>query len=343
MKKSILVVPLVIVIVIAAAIFMQRPRGPADNGEVTDEPDGVDLPPEDTTEETGPLKGVSLSPRSHEEFGEFFVKAAEAGEVVTWAGDWGFLDDGVSAPHVVAALSDQQGLDTIVVVTYFTQGTGELVRPLNESNRQAYIDGAVEFVESYEPSYIGFGIEVNSFWMNSDEGYGDFVGLFEEVYPLVKEASPNTKVFTVFQLERMKGLHGGLFGGVNDDGLSQWGLLDDFPDADIFAFTTYPCLIHNEPSEMPDDYYTEILDHTSKEVLIIESGWFRDGPEGWESDEGEQAEFVRALFDLTEELDPSVIVWSFLYDQDVEYPFDSMGLLDVDEACLQPWEAWVEE
>jgi hypothetical protein len=343
MKKSLLVVPLVIVIVIAAALFMQRPADPADEGEVADESDGVGLPPEDVAEETGPLKGFSLSPRSYEEFGEFFEKTAEAGEVVTWAGDWGFLDDVASAPQVVVGLSGLQGLDPIVVVTYFTQGTGELVRPLNETNRQAYLDGAVQFVEENEPSYIGFGIEVNSFWMNSEEGYGDFVELFGEVYPLVKEASPETKVFTVFQLERMKGLHGGLFGGTKNGDLSQWDLLDDFPEADAVAFTTYPCLIHNEPSEMPEDYYTEILDHTTKEVLIVESGWFREGPEGWESDEGEQAEFVRALFDLTEELDPSFVIWSFLYDQEVEYPFDSMGLLDVDESHLQPWEAWVEE
>ena len=343
MKKGLLVVPVLILVVIVAALFMQRPSGPADDGAVPDEPDGVDLPPEDTAEETAPLRGVSLSPRSHEEFGLFFEKAAEAGEVVTWAGDWGLLDDEASAPHVVFGLSGRQGLDTIVLVTYFTQGTGELVRPLNETNRQAYIDGAVEFVEAYEPSYMGFGIEVNSFWMNSEEGYGDFVELFGEVCPMVKEASPDTKVFTVFQLERMKGLHGGLFGGVNDDALSQWGLLEDFPGADAVAFTTYPCLIYNEPSEMPGDYYAEILDHTSKEVLIVESGWFREGPEGWESDEGEQAEFVRALFDLTEVLDPSVVVWSFLYDQEVEYPFDSMGLLDVEEAHVQPWESWVGE
>jgi hypothetical protein len=89
MKKSLLVVPLIIIIVMAAALFLQRPKDPVDGEEVANEPDGVDLPPEDVSEEIGPLKGVSLSPKSYEEFGEFFVKAAEAGGVVTWAGDWG--------------------------------------------------------------------------------------------------------------------------------------------------------------------------------------------------------------------------------------------------------------
>ena len=340
MKRSLLVVPLVIVIAVAAALYMRRPESPPDNGGPTEEPDGISQPPSENPEETPPLKGVSLSPRSLEEFAEFFAKADEAGEVVTWAGDWGLLGVEASAPHVVTVLSVQHGLEPIVIVTYFTQGTGELVRPLNETNRQAYINYAVDFVEAYEPSYIGLGIEVNSFWMNSEEGYRDFVELFDDVAPLIKEASPGTKVFTVFQLERMKGLHGGLFGGTNDADLSQWELLEDFPEADAHAFTSYPCLIYNEPSEMPEDYYTEILDHTSKEALIVESGWFREGPEGWGSDEGEQADFVHALFDLTEGLDPSFVVWSFLYDQEVEYPFDTMGLLDVDGGHLQPFEAW---
>jgi len=52
----------------------------------------------------------------------------------------------------------------------------------------------------------------------------------------------------------MKGLHGGPFGGTNDESLSQWGLLDDFPDADALAFTTCPCLVFKDPSEMPEDY-----------------------------------------------------------------------------------------
>ena len=79
MKKSLLAVPLIIVIVITAALFMQRPESPGDEGDVVDEPDGVDQPPEYVTEEIGSLKGFSLSPRSYEEFGEFFEKAAEVG------------------------------------------------------------------------------------------------------------------------------------------------------------------------------------------------------------------------------------------------------------------------
>jgi len=94
---------------------------------------------------------------------------------------------------------------------------------------------------------------------------------------------------------------------------------------------------------MPNDYYDEIREHTVKEILITEMGWFREGPEGWESSETEQADFIRTFFDLTSGIEPSLSIWSFMYDQDVQYPFDLMGLMDVSEAHVEAWEAWTSQ
>jgi hypothetical protein len=350
MKKGLIVILLLITSMFAAIIIPRQQPKDAEEVDTTGE-EGVSAPStteEATTEETPPeetektLRGVSLSPRSFEgqDFADFFEKAQQAGGALTWAGDWWGLVDEEGAAHVVTKLAVQYELEPVVIATYFDQATGELARPMNETTRRQYIEGAVAYVEAYEPRYIGLGIEINSFKMKSLEGYEEFVAFFRELYPLLKEASPGTKVFTVFQLERMKGLHGGLFGGTNDESLSQWGLLDDFPDADALAFTTYPCLVFKDPSEMPEDYYGEIRSHTSKEVLITESGWFREGPEGWESDDEEQASFINALFDLTEGLEPPLLIWSFLYDPNAQIPFDTMGLLDADEAHTRAWEAW---
>ena len=41
---------------------------------------------------------------------------------------------------------------------------------------------------------------------NSDDAFAEFVPFYNELYGAIKEASPDTKVFTVFQLEKMKGL-----------------------------------------------------------------------------------------------------------------------------------------
>ena len=54
-----------------------------------------------------PLKGVSLSPRSFQatDFNAFLSESKKAGEVLSWAGDWGELKRPGSAPFVVAELS----------------------------------------------------------------------------------------------------------------------------------------------------------------------------------------------------------------------------------------------
>jgi hypothetical protein len=36
-----------------------------------------------------------------------------------------------------------------------------------------------------------------------------------------------------------------------------------------------------------------------------------------------------------------MVVWSFLYDQSVQQPFDTMGLLDVEEKHTEAWDAWL--
>ncbi|OGO36139.1 MAG: hypothetical protein A2147_08820 [Chloroflexi bacterium RBG_16_57_8] len=305
-------------------------------GETTSPPDA----------HTGFVKGVGLSPRSQqpEDFTTFFETARQAGSVVMWAGDWIELarsDKG--GPVVVTELASRYDYTPLVEVQFFTQSTGALLRPL-DAYAQTYKNSLASFVEKYKPAYLGIGIEVNVLYeraMLSSYAPNDFerfVELYREAYTLVKAKSPNTRVFTVFQLEKMKGLNGGLFGGVNSSDLAQWLLLDVFP-TDIVAFTTYPGLIYRSPDEIPQDYYTEIRQHTTKPVAFTEIGWHTaSSPRGWESSEAEQAEFVKTFFRLTETLDKELVLWSFLYDQDTFQPFDSMGLWSKDG----PREAWAE-
>jgi hypothetical protein len=287
---------------------------------------------------------VSLSPRGwgSPDFANFFTKAKQAGYIVTWSGDWAQLGDPKGAPYVVAQLAAANGLKPVIIAQFFTQSTGKLLRPLNDSTKQGYEAGAVSFAKAYKPEYIGFGIEINMLQEASPTDYASFKALFAQVAAAVKQASPNTKVFTVFQLERLRGLRGGLFGGADDPAVNDWVLLSDFPDADLLAFTTYPCIVYRDPSDIPADYYTaEITQHTSKPIAYTEAGWFRVGVAGWESSPEEQARFVTRYIELTKPLSPGLIVWSFLYDQGVGEPFASMGLLGKDDSTSPAWEAWL--
>ncbi len=344
-RNALIVVAVVAVVSVAAAftLFGKPPITP--NGGDT-QPTGGNPPPTggDTQpgEKQATLRGVSLSPRSYSspDFTNFFTKAKQAGGVVTWSGDWAELADPKGAPRVVAQLAAADGLKPVIIAQFFTQSTGELLRPLNDSTKQGYKSGAVSFAEAYRPEYIGFGVEVNMLHEASPADYASFKAFFAEVAAAVKQASPETKVFTVFQLERLRGLRGGLYGGADNPAVNDWALLSDFPDADLLAFTTYPCIVYRDPSDIPADYYTaEITQHTSKPIAYTEAGWFRVGVARWESTPEEQARFVSRYLELTKPLNPGLLVWSFLYDQDAGEPFSSMGLLGKDDSTSPAWEA----
>ncbi|NYZ75427.1 hypothetical protein H0O03_04175 [Candidatus Micrarchaeota archaeon] len=289
------------------------------------------------------LKGVSLSPKSFQQadFTEFFQRAKEAGQVVMWAGDWNELA-GEGAPKVVAELSSTYSYAPLVEAQFFTQSTGALLRPLDDATKENYLNSAVAFAGKYAPAYLAFGIEVNVLYEKSPADFDAFVSFFSEVYDAVKAVSPNTKVFTVFQLEKMKGLNGGLFGGVNNASAAEWQLLQRFPKSDLIVFTTYPDLIYKAPSEIPTDYYSEISSRVSKPVAFTEVGWHSAAsPVGWESSEAEQAEFVTRFFELANGLDKELVVWSFVYDPATVEPFNSMGLRKSDGTPRPAWAAWV--
>lgn len=289
------------------------------------------------------LKGVSLSPRSFQsdDFLNFFQKAQYAGTVISWAGDWDELHMENGGPKVIAELAKTHGYIPFVEVQFFEQSSGDLLRPLSEETKQSYLTRTVAFTKMYTPMYFAVGIEVNVLYEKSPEEFEEFVTFYNEVYHAVKDVSPETKVFTVFQLERMKGLHGGLFGGENDSNNAQWWLLEKFP-LDMVAFTTYPGLIYKDPSQIPAEYYIEISQHTELPVAFTEIGWHSNAsPSGWESSETEQAAFVATFFRLLQNVNVELAVWSFLYDQDIHEPFNSMGLYGSDGKAKLAWNVWV--
>ncbi len=295
--------------------------------------------PEQPEEPEYPLKGVSLSTRGDEYFLEFFEEAMEAGNMVMWAGDWMEIETG-GAPIVVTEFSLTYDYIPLVEVTYYTQGEGELIRPLTEENKKIYRESTVAFVEKYKPEYFVMGIETDIMHEKSPEDYDDFVVFYNGMYDEIKKVSPDTKVFTVFQLEKMKGCEFWVDEPCNSSN-SHWGLMDDFK-TDIAAFSTYPGLVYKDPSDIPEDHYTEILEHTSKPIAFTENGWHSEAyPPGWESSEEEQARYVKRFFELTKDLDVEIDIWSFMYGQGTIKPFDSMGLRRSDGTAKPAWDEWI--
>lgn len=283
-----------------------------------------------------PLKGVSVSPKSFDhDFLEFMERVSETQDVLLWAGDWVEIHE-EKAPITFSELASEFSYIPVIEVGHYIQETGELFRPLDEENRQMYLESTVEFASKYKPRFFGIGVEINIFAEKNPNGFEEFVPFYNEVYDAIKEASPDSKVFTVFQLEKMKGLEMWEL----EESEPHWEMIDRFK-TDIVAFTTYPGIFYRDVSDIPANHYTEILSFVSKPVAFTEIGWHSAAsPDGWESSEQEQAEFIETFFEYTETLDVEIAVWSFMYDQGTIEPFNTMGLISSEGKERLSWEEW---
>ena len=289
-------------------------------------------------------KGVTFSPATYDGAGiaDFLSKAPQTGQILEWAGDWMELG-GDGAPATISGLASQQGMKMMVVVQFFQQSTGELLRPLNSTNELEYLALTKDFVQQHKPSYLGVGIEVDILYQKNRTSFQEFVSLYNQVYDEVKSVSPETLVFTIFQYEKMNGLDGGLYGGINDANNTEWQLLSLFR-TDVAAFTTYPGLIYHDPSDIPGDYYGRVALHVNESVGFTEIGWHTGNVSGgWGSSQEEQAAFVSRFFALTKGLNRAFVVWSFLYDQAAVVPFNTMGLFYVNGTAKLAWQTWLSE
>ena len=337
-----MIAPLVVVVLVAAAVLAATTLRLGTGGNTTGGGNSTTLAA-NTSQEFGVPKGVTFSPANYDSNGitDFFAKIPQAGSIVEWAGDWQQLGGG-GGPTLVAEQASKHNLKAMIVVQFFSQSTAALLRPLNVSNEQHYLNITGNFVREYKPAYLGIGIEVNILYEKNATNFGKFASLYTTVYDEVKSLSPGTVVFTIFQLERMNGLGGGLYGGSDDPTKAEWQLLAQFPKSDVIAFTSYPSLIYHNPSDIPPDYYARIVSHTNRSVGFTEVGWHTGYVAGgWGSNESEQAGFITRFFNLSTSLDRAFVVWSFMYDQSAAVPFNTMGLLYANGTAKLAWSTWI--
>ena len=189
MKKLLLPVILIVVLIGAYVVFNTRPETPDDQTETPDEPTetsstGGDPPtsgdetpeePDEPTLERG-LKGVSLSARNYTGEGllDFFGKAPESNDLIIWVGDWAQLGDPESAPFLVYNMMALYDYEAMTISAYIDQGSGTILRPLDEETKQMYLESASSFASTYKPRYMGFGVEMNVVKKTNPEAYDEF-------------------------------------------------------------------------------------------------------------------------------------------------------------------------
>lgn len=289
------------------------------------------------------LRGVSLSPKSTSaiDFASFVNLAAASVDVVSWAGDWMELTEPESGgPVLIATLGKEYHFLPLPELGF--QNNGTLIHPLDAGNQQLFLSNVTAYAKMWQPAYLGIGIEMNTLYEKDPTDFNTFVSLFNEAVPAIKAVSPKTKIFTCFQLEKMKGYT--LWKNAPPDpAKAEWDLISRF-HADLIAFTTYPDLIFKNPSEIPADYYSSIAEHVNKPIIFTEIGWHAAAsPAGWESSDAEQAAFVSRFLDLVKPLESPILIWSFMYDPKAIEPFNSMGLYSSNGTARPAAAIWLKQ
>jgi hypothetical protein len=200
-------------------------------------------------------------------------------------------------------------------------------------------------LEDFNPKYLCFGVEVSSYSHRNPADFENFVSLYNEVYTLAKRISPETVVFATFHYEEFLGVLPW------NPHAPDWELLAKMK-MDAFAITTYPYMVY-AVEDIPEDYYTQIREHTRVPVIVAESGFashccgkvIKD----MHGSEEAQVDFLLLLLDDIEEMDPLLWVYWSLYDYeplswggtDKNDVFNSIGLHYTDGTPKPAFYVWL--
>jgi len=304
--------------------------------------------------------GLSSLPAelTEESYSRAFELAASAGEVIMIqrTPPWEELIAGeVSAETARATqrerqLAEEHELDLLVAIdpTDVVGDRSELTSLpperrgagfADEQIRSAFIDYAKYVAENYRPKYLALGVEINSYQHQHPEDFEQFVTLYHQAYDGVKELSPETLVFPIFQLEELQGLL-----PIDQPYPPQWYLIRRFePRLDLLAVSSYPGLAFTAPEDVPDSYFAQLRSYTDRPIVIAGTGY----ASGDDANEDQQAAYLRRVLDETQQLSMPLLVW--LVGQDPSFTGDvslgllqHIGLLRQDGTEKPAWAVWAQ-
>jgi len=176
----------------------------------------------------------------------------------------------------------------------------------NIETRAKFCAVGVAWVTAHHPRYIFLGNEMDGYYRAHPADWPNWVTELASCRDMIHAASPQTIVFTTFQLEFTKGQ--AVKTGRNT--AADWTPVTDVENAvDAIGFTSYPYFQYEAPADMPATYYTEIAQHTPKPVLFTELGWVANPAVPWTGSEADQAAFVDRFFALIPGLDVRYAVY----------------------------------
>jgi len=192
----------------------------------------------------------------------------------------------------------------------------------NPDVREAFTNFTLWIVREFSPRYLGLASEINTYMDAHPDDVDNFVSLYKEVYDKVKAGSPETQIFVTFQWDDLNNMFAPAAEG-RPAGQTNWDQVDAFePYLDLWVISSYPYFAFPNGEGISADYYTPLLERTSKPLAVAEGGWTTEslGAGAIQGDETGQVDYLQALHD---QLGDRMRFWVYLILSD--FNMDSFG------------------
>jgi hypothetical protein len=137
--------------------------------------------------------------------------------------------------------------------------------------RAAFQNFALRIAKDFHPRYLGLASEINTYADAFPHDFPNFLSLYRETYQKIKAESPDTQVFVTFQWEDINNYD---VTGAGRGATTKWEEIEAFePDLDLWAISSYPFVAFSSAADIPDDYYSPLLERTKKPLAVAEGGF----------------------------------------------------------------------
>ncbi len=163
--------------------------------------------------------------------------------------------------------------------------------------RKAFSGFALWVTREFHPAYLGLASEINTYADAHPDDFQNYVSLYREVYDAVKAESPETQVFVTFQWEDLNNLFPGAAEGREPYQIN-WDQVEAFePELDLWAISSYPFIAFPSGAQIPDDYYTPLLERTAKPLAVAEGGYTSEPAGPFPGTPQDQVDYLTAIHD----------------------------------------------
>jgi hypothetical protein len=201
--------------------------------------------------------------------------------------------------------------------------------------RQALNDWVDLLVDTFEPTYLNVGVEIDMYAANRPDDWENLLSLYKEIYDRVKQAHPEMVVFASLQAE-----------------LGDPAVFDQvMASSDVVGISTYPYLLSDA---VPDADYLDRFTTAGLPIAITETGFPAAdvaSPRGTVvADPETQEEYVAWLGDRAVTPGLDFVVWFLPFDIDAflgdpstpdsALAFSHLGLTDGDGEARPSLARW---